>query len=77
MKPVLHTLNGAVTRIMPGTQAMEYYEAVKKGDWGSKSKPGPACNFEPHMKQLHQEFLKSMGMTHEQYLEAMKRWNKC
>ena len=36
---------GVYTRVMPGSQAMEYYEAFKNGDWGSKSKPGPAANW--------------------------------
>ena len=54
---------GVYTRIMPGSQAMEYYVAYLKGEWGSKSKPGPAANFRPHMEELHRKFLKEQGRT--------------
>lgn len=54
---------GVFTRIMPGTKAMEYYEAVKRGEWGSKSKPGPAAFFRPHMEECHRKFLKEQGKT--------------
>jgi hypothetical protein len=54
---------GVFTRIMPGSQAMEFYEATKRGEWGSKSKPGPAASFRPHMEELHRKFLKEQGRT--------------
>lgn len=68
--------SGCFTKIMPGSQAMEYLEAARAGKFGSKSNPQPGAFYAPHMDTLHREFLKSMGMTQEQYLSAMERWNK-
>lgn len=58
---VVECPKGVYTRLMPGSQALEYYEAYKAGNWGSKSKPGPAANFIPHMEELHRKFLKEQG----------------
>ena len=58
---VVECPKGVYTRLMPGSKALEYYEAFKKGDWGSKSNPGPAAFFKPHMQELHKKFLKERG----------------
>lgn len=73
---VVETPKGVLTRLMPGCQALEHLDALKKGQWGSKSNPGPAANYQPHMDELHRKFLKEMGLTNEQYIEKMENWKR-
>ena len=58
---VVECPKGVYTRLMPGSKALEYYEALQKGDWGTKRKPGLAAFFKPHMEELHRKFLKERG----------------
>lgn len=52
---------GVFTRLMPGSKALELYHEYQRGNFGKKSKPGPAAYFLPHMEDLHAKFLKERG----------------
>lgn len=52
---------GVFTRLMPGSRSLELYHEWRKGNFGSKSKAGPACYFLPHLEELHAKFLKERG----------------
>lgn len=59
---VVECPTGVFTRLMPGSKSLELYDAFKKGEWGSKSKPGPAAFLKPHMEELHRVYMKEQGI---------------
>lgn len=53
--------SGEPVRLMPGSMALEYYEAAQKGDFGTKGNPGPGSFYRQHMIDLHTKWLKEQG----------------